>query len=395
MASRERMLTALNNGRPDRLPCQIHGWMPYYLQNYLGGMDWWQAYEKFGMDFAIYTGPSCNYDQASLSRWVEKRTDLGADSNGNRRERVTITTPKGTLSKEVAHTDITSYDTEYLLKSLEDFEIWNGYYPVPTGVDFTHMQAVRDRLGDRGIIRSHPFSPGQGSPWQSFCTLFGTEHAIMLGMDEPEILHGILEAIVRKTLLVTEMWEGTPADMVEVGGGAGSSTVISPTFYREFGLPYDRRQNAAIHEVGLKVVNHFCGGLMPMLDLVVESGADGLETMTPPSMGGDCDLREASRMVGDKLFFIGGFDQNAGFEHGTPESARRLVFECFEATRDHAGYICCPSDHFFHGSPECIQAFADAAAECVYWPACSTRNASCCFSRSATSAAFSGSFRIG
>jgi len=43
MTSRERMLTALNNGRPDRLPCQVHGWMPYYLQHYLNGMDWWQA----------------------------------------------------------------------------------------------------------------------------------------------------------------------------------------------------------------------------------------------------------------------------------------------------------------------------------------------------------------
>jgi hypothetical protein len=77
-------------------------------------------------------------------------------------------------------------------------------------------------------------------------------------------------------------------------------------------------------------------------------------------------LREASRRVGDKLFFIGGFDQNAGFENGTPEVARKLVFECFEATKDHAGYICSPSDHFFHGDPANLQAFADAAKECRY-----------------------------
>jgi hypothetical protein len=66
------------------------------------------------------------------------------------------------------------------------------------------------------------------------------------------------------------------------------------------------------------------------------------------------------------LFFIGGFDQNAGFERGTPENARRQVFECFEATKDHAGYVCCPSDHFFHGNPENIQAFVDACRECRY-----------------------------
>ena len=340
--------------------------MHYYLQHYLGGMDQWQAFEKFGIDYAIYVSPSYSYDETDLAHWLVEHKDLGVHQDGNRCEVVQITTPKGTLSKHVTHTDVTSYDTEYLLKNLNDFEIWNEFYPVPVGVDFTPIRQAKDRLGDRGIIRSHPFSPGQGSPWQSFCTLFGTEHAIMLGMDEPETLHHVLESIVQKTLRVTEMWEGTPADMVEVGGGAGSSTVTSPTFYRDFGLPYDQRQNALFHEVGLKVVNHFCGGLMPMLDLVVESGADGLETMTPPSMGGDCDLGKASRSVGDKLFFIGGFDQNAGFENGTPEKARELVLECFEATKDHAGYILCPSDHFFHGDPACIQAFSDAATECKY-----------------------------
>ena len=88
--------------------------------------------------------------------------------------------------------------------------------------------------------------------------------------------------------------------------------------------------------------------------------------MTPPAMGGDCNLREASKKIGDKMAFIGGFDQNAGFEHGTPEMARKLVFDCFEATKDNAGYIVCPSDHFFEGNPACIQAFSDAVKECVY-----------------------------
>jgi uroporphyrinogen decarboxylase len=366
MTSRERMLTAMNNGRPDRLPCQVHGWMDYYLKNYLGGMDWWQAYAKFAMDYAIYVGPRYLYRDADLAKWRVLRTDLGVDGDGNHGWSETIVTPKGDLHHAGAWNDITGWTTEHLLKDLRDFELWNEFTLLPTGIDFEPIQAVKERLGEKGIIRSHPFSPGQGSPWQSFCTLFGTEPAIMLGMDEPATLHHILEAIVCKTLKVTEMWEGIPSDMVEVGGGAGSCTVISPDFYREFGLPYDQRQNRLFHAVGLKVVNHFCGGLMPMLDLVVESGADGLETMTPPGMGGDCDLREASRRIGNKLFFIGGFDQQAGFERGTPEKARELVLQCFEATKDHAGYICCPSDHFFRGDPSCLQAFADAARECVY-----------------------------
>lgn len=366
MTSRERMLVALANERPDRMPCQVHGWMDHYLNHYLGGIDGWRAYERFGMDYAIYVSPAYRYDDVDLAKWEIRTEDLGANDEGARLHRIEIKTPKGTLTKKTVTSEITVYDSEHLLKSDRDIELFLTYYPVPVAVDFDPIQQAKERLGDRGIIRSHPFSPGQGSPWQSFCTLYGTEQAILLGMDRPDFLKEILDSVLEKTLRVTQMWEGTPADMVEVGGGAGSSTVISPAFYREFGLPYDQRQNELFHRAGVKVVNHFCGGVMPMLDLVVESNADGLETMTPASMGGDCDLAEASRRVGAELFFIGGFDQNAGFEHGTPDAARRLVFECFEATKDHAGYICCPSDHFFHGSPENLQAFADACRECEY-----------------------------
>jgi len=366
MTSRERMLTALSNGRPDRLPCQVHGWMPYYLNHYLGGMDWYQANDRFGFDNAIYVSPDYRYDPADEARWVKRSHDLGINRDGDRAWEETIETPKGTLHHAGAGNEITGWTTEHLIKTEADFALWDQFSPVPIGIDFTKIQQARDKLGDRGIVRSHPFSPGQGSPWQSFCTLVDTEKAIMMAMDEPAFLHHALEAIVVKTLRVLEMWKGMPADMVEVGGGAGSSTVISPTMFQEFCLPYDRRQNKLLHEAGLKVVYHLCGGVMPMLDLVVETQADGLETMTPPSMGGNCDLREASRRVGDKLFFIGGFDQNAGFENGTPAKARELVFQCFEATKDHAGYIIAPSDHFFHGDPANLQAFADAARECMY-----------------------------
>ncbi len=366
MTSRERMLIALQNGRPDRLPCQVHGWMGYYLNHYLGGKDWYEANEMFGLDHAIYVSPDYIYDEKDIAKWETKRIDLGVDERGQHNWEETITTPKGTLHHAGASNQITSWKTEPLIKTEQEFEMWNEFSPVPVAADLTRVRKAHNEVGDRGIVRSHPFGPGQGSPWQMFCILTGTEKAIFIALDTPDFLHHALDAILRKTLQVTEMWEGTPADIVETDGGAGSNTVISPAMFEEFCVPYDQKQNAAFHEVGLKVVCHLCGGLMQMLDLVVQAGADGLETMTPPGMGGDCNLQEASRRVGDKLFFIGGFDQNAGFEQGTPQRARELVFECFEATKDHAGYICAPSDHFFHGNPENIKAFVNACKECVY-----------------------------
>lgn len=366
MTPRERMMIALDNGRPDRLPCQVHNWMDFYLKTYLDGDDVYQAYERFGMDMAVYTGPNYIYDDKDLADWQVDRRELDDDGFGNQSWVETITTPKGTLTSAGAYNDITGWLTEEPIKTLDDFEIWNQFLPEPVAVDFSPIQHARDKVGDRGIVRSFPFSPGQGSPWQSFCTMIGTEPAIMMAMDEPDQLHYILEQIVQKTLRVVEKSQGNPADLIETDGGAGSNTVISPAMFEQFCLPYDKRQVDAYHELGMKTVCHLCGGVMQMLELVVQTGADGMETMTPVSMGGDCDLAEASRRVGERLFFVGGFDQNAGFEHGTPDAVRQMVFECFEATRDHAGYIISPSDHFFHGDPANIQAFVDAARECRY-----------------------------
>ncbi|AKJ63654.1 uroporphyrinogen decarboxylase family protein [Kiritimatiella glycovorans] len=366
MTSRERMLRALANEKPDRLPCQVHGWMDYYLETYLGGCDWFEAYARFDMDYAIYVSPEYTYDERDLANWRIERTRPVRDDDGNETWRETIVTPGGSLHQAFGRNAFTQWNTEHLLKCERDEELWKKYYPVPVGADLAPVREAHDRVGDRGIVRSHPYYPGQGSPWQALCILTGTEEAIFLAMDEPERTHDLLESIYRKAARAHALWEGTPADMVETDGGAGSSTVISPDLFRTFCLPYNQRQNALFRALGVKTVCHLCGGIMPMLDLVVESGADGLETMTPPNMGGDCDLAEASRRVGGKLFFIGGFDQNAGFEKGTPEKVRELVFACFEATRDHGGHILAPSDHFFFGDPANLQAFADACRECVY-----------------------------
>jgi uroporphyrinogen decarboxylase len=366
MDSRERLLTAIHNAKPDRLPCQVHSWMQYYLDTYLEGRDQYEAYACFpGMDWVIYVGPRFAYDASDQAKWEVQRIDLGTDQSGNRAWREVIETPDGTLTHAAAGNAFTTWTTEYLIRSEADFELWDKYHPLPQTVDWTPVIEAKARLGARGIVRGGFFGFGQGSPWQDFCTLYGTQNAIMAALDRPDWVHHVLEVLLQKKLSVIERAGPFALDLVETGGGAGSSTVIGPRLHREFCLPYDRLQHAALHAAGAKIVYHLCGGVMPVLDLVATNEADGLETMTPPSMGGDCDLGEANRRVGEKLFFIGGFDQNAGFEQGTPEVAAELVRACHAACPD-GGYICSPSDHFFYGDPANVRAFAATAARCIY-----------------------------
>lgn len=366
MSGRERMLAALENRRADRLPCQVHHWMTYYLDTCLGGMDQWEAYEHFGLDLAIYVSPEYTCRDADLEQWKVEEHSHRVDDDGVRFWVETITTPAGTLNRERGQNAFTCWQVTHRCKTWEDFEIWDTYAPRPVAADLGPVREAARRLGDRGIIRSHPHYFMQGSPWQCFAELFGTQDAIFRAIDEPAVVHQALERILERSMAVHRLWEGTPADMVETDGGAGSTTVIGPHLFEEFCVPYDARQNALFRELGLKTVCHLCGGVMANLELVVQSGADGMETMTPPAMGGDCDLAAASRRVGDKLFFIGGFDQNKGFEKGNPGVVREMVEELFEATRDHAGYICSPSDHFFFGDPANIHAFVDACRACRY-----------------------------
>ena len=365
MKGRERFLTALANEKPDHLPCQVHAWMGYYLNTYLDGVDQYEAYARFGMDPVIYAGPRYVFDPSDTSDWQADRRDAGTGQNGEKLWTQTITTPSGTLTSSGASNQFTGWTTEYLIKTEEDFDIWDRHVPVPIEVDWSPIVEVKRRIGDTGIVRAGFFDFGQGSPWQSFCTMHGTVNTIMAAIDKPQWLHRVLESMLKKKLRVIEIAGKFELDLIETGGGAGSNTVISPKIHSEFCLPYDQRQHAALREAGTKTVYHLCGGLMQLLDIVAENGADGLETMTPPDMGGDCDLAEATRHVGDRLFFIGGFDQNRGFEKGTPQIAAEMVRE-LHAACPNGGYICCPSDHFFFGAPENIQAFVDAASQCVY-----------------------------
>ena len=83
-------------------------------------------------------------------------------------------------------------------------------------------------------------------------------------------------------------------------------------------------------------------------------------------MGGDVDLAEVKRRVGERVCLIGGFDQFHYLIDCSPEQTRAEVRRCFEAAGQGGGYVLCPSDHFFDADPELIGAYADEARRCVY-----------------------------
>ena len=217
MSSRERMLRALENKRPDRLPAQVHGWMQCYLDHHLGGIDQWQAYENFGMDFAIYNRVKHIFAEESLANWKIEIRDLGMDHSGGRKFSETITTPKGELHTIKVTNEITEYETEHLIKSKKDFDIFNEFYPAPIAIDASDVIADKAKLGDKGILRTFGIAHnyGQTSPWQSLCYLMGTEPTIMAAIDDSSWMHYALESLLNKSNNLTKLCENVPTDLIE------------------------------------------------------------------------------------------------------------------------------------------------------------------------------------
>ena len=94
---------------------------------------------------------------------------------------------------------------------------------------------------------------------------------------------------------------------------------------------YDSRLISLLHEMGQRVSYHTCGGMMPFLERIADMGPDAMETFTPPAMGGDADLAQAKRRIGDRVCMIGGFDQFHYLTGCTPQQTREAVRECFRA----------------------------------------------------------------
>ena len=362
MTSRERMLTALNLGVPDRVPITIHQWQPYHLSKYMGGSSDIEAFQQVGLDAAI-TIWDANTGKTTSQWQVESRTT--PLSEGNWRIDTTIHTPDGILTQQDEANDKTTWTVDYLIKRSEDILLLKKYLPVPQ-LDQEFVRTRKQELGESGILRGLVFGE-QAGPWQHAASLFGVERLIMATFDDPGWVHELLESLTEKKLqFIEQSLAGAEFDLIEMGGGAASSTVISPKIFREFCLPYDRRLHEALHSVGHKVVYHTCGGMMAILDLIVENQCDASETLSPAGVGGDAVPEEIKRRIGDKVCLIGGMDQVNILSDGTPDQIHAEVHRLFEALGSGGGYMLSASDHFFEAPVENLLAFAKAGQECIY-----------------------------
>lgn len=385
MTAKERLLRALAGKQPDRLPVTTHHLMESFLNDFMGGMSGEAFFDQFGLDpirWIVEHRPDLNrgeyFDPCQnevgflearricTDQWRLLREEIAHQSYPTYRYH--IVTPKGTLSMVVQSNQHTSWVLEHLIKDEEDIDIIGEFCPAPK-CDVDAVNLVSDQYSERGLVRGHIccFDVfGQPGCWQDAACLVGIEKLILATYDDPSWVHELLKILQKRKLTFAESLRGARYDLLELGGGDASSTVISPAIFDQFVAPYDGPIIEVAHNAGQRIVYHTCGGMMPLLERIADMQPDAMETFTPVSMGGDVDLAEAKRRIGDRVCMIGGFDQHRFFTGCDPEVTRQEVRRCFAAAGQGGGYILSPSDHFFEADPMLLNAFADEARRCIY-----------------------------
>lgn len=385
MTPRQRLLTAIAHGVPDRLPATTHHVMPYFLDKYLGGIPPQRFFEDFGLDAIVWTVPHRPDPQrgeyadplqgepgflesrrVAFDAWRVYGEDVS--TNGRKLTRYRFVTPKGELSEVVEDAGYTVWVVEALIKRKRDIDLIAEFATAPK-CDVEAVNRTAEEYGERPLVRGHVccFDVfGQPGCWQDAACLVGTEKLILAAVDDPDWVHELLKILQSRKLAFVRSLAGARYDILELGGGDASSSVISPQMFDRFVAPYDAELIAAAHEAAQRIVYHICGKKMPLLERIADMKPDAIETFTPPGMGGDVDLAQAKRLIGARVCMIGGFDQFHFFRHCTEEQTRAEVRRCFEAAGAGGGYILCPSDHFFDADPALVRAFADEASRRMY-----------------------------
>ncbi len=195
------------------------------------------------------------------------------------------------------------------------------------------IDLVLNAVGDAVSVHGEIFSP-----WTQLMELFGYEQALLYMMDDPDKVHAILAAYTKGTadLGVRQAQRGVDAVLISSAFAGGG--FISPRQYEQFVLPYEREVVERIHTQGVPVYTHTCGDIGDRLELMVETGLDGIDTLDPPPLG-SIDLEDAKRRVGDRIFFKGNIDPVNTLLNKSREEVRQDALWRLKVGSPGSGYI--------------------------------------------------------
>lgn len=160
--------------------------------------------------------------------------------------------------------------------------------------------------------------------------LLGYENALMDMLVDPVNYADLLKRVVDYNLALAELAVrrfgiqvvATTDDVCTAAG-----PIISPNAYRDVIYPHFAAVMAGFRSLGLKIIKHCDGNVLPFLDLWIAAGIDCLDPIDP---GGGLDMADMKAKYGDRLCLKGNIDCTGALCTGTPEEVAEEVRVCIQ-----------------------------------------------------------------
>ena len=328
--SKERVLTAVDLGEPDRVPMDFlpNPWVADRLHRELGTTTHRGLLQRLRSDIVDlrgvvdprYCGP------------VPQTRDLDDGMRENFwgwRQKVmqTATGPEDCF-------------VEFLLgdaESIEDLE--RHCWPQADWFDFSDLAAGLAPWQDFAVMASGV------SVFQHPTFLRGIDRLLMDMAVQPEMAHWLMD---RFTDFYLDFFDRmlTAADgridILRAADDLGTQRGLffSPEMFRTFIKPRLKKLIDMTHSHGVKFLFHSCGAIRPLIEDLIEIGVDILDPLQAAADGMEPErLKEA---YGDRICLHGGICTQYLLPKGTPEEVRREVRQRLEILADGGGYILAP-----------------------------------------------------
>jgi len=340
MTPRERILAALRRQEVDYAPCLPFFWSSPTVPEYA-----WTNEEdrldlhlnRLGVDAFVSFGVGLERHPDVTERTWEEHPPGEPYPLLHK----VIATPAGELTYTVRRTEDWPHGTDIPLMS--DFVVSRQIKPwIENQRDmdcFEHCwQPPRDRtdaelaqaiaptraVADRWQV---PIRAAVGTGLTTALSLFGAENAVLLSVDEPDLIDRLAEIEHRATMKRIELCARAGVDFLSRNGFYETTDFWSPAQIDRFLVARLRRELDLAHEFDLPVAYTVCTGIMPMLEQLKSLAFDCLFSIEP--VLGDQDMSAVARELAPVSCIWGGLSAPMDIGEGTPEGVRAAVREFY------------------------------------------------------------------
>jgi len=317
MTPRQRIIAAMNLQVPDRTPlmCQLSiGHM--LLQLGVPPVEFWYDPDVFA-DGLVKLREIYDFDGILVSlhghdplwrQQVKARTSTPEGESVLFHDGTEMMFPPDDLPQPVQRSNtpggpVAAWSEKELPPALD-------YIPVSIGLHFRIDPGHRFDVFENVAHEAGPDYSIHGevtSPFDYFLDFAGYEEGLVSLVRQPERSKHVLAHFGRLVAELAGAMCSAPVDAVKISSPFAGSSFISRDHYKQFVLPFESLVVDAVRSRGKHAYLHTCGAVGDRLDLMVDSGASGIECLDPPPLG-TVELAEAKKLTKGRGFIKGNVD---------------------------------------------------------------------------------------